>query len=444
MGPFDVVIVGAGSAGLGAAGTLRAAGKTIMVLEAADHIGGRTYCDNTSFPAPFDFGGQWFHMSTRPALRGGLGTNNPLYDIAKARGLAVPSDLNQRVLMPTSPPQNVLTSALPVTLGLVAAAALWAGGKAAVFRGDPTRDISLAEAAAGLTDHARFNQCWGALVTEHGAELDRISCLDVFNLAMTATLPVITPSWDNHLIPSGMGNFIATFAEGVPITLKTPVRSIAWGGKDGVALDTPAGTVRARAVIVTVSIGVLGSGAPAFDPVLPDAHHGAIAGLEMGHTAKIGLLFDRDVFGGLEPNTIVLADNDRRSQPLVQAKAWGHNMAIVIIGGDVVADIERKGGLIDYAKEQIADMFGNEARSVITKAVTSAWNTNPWTRGGYSSALPGKVPGRALLADQPLADQVFFAGEATSTLQHSSIHGAYLSGQDAAERVLKALAGRIG
>jgi monoamine oxidase len=437
MGPFDAVIVGAGSAGLGAAGALRAAGKSIMVLEAADHIGGRTYCDNTSFPAPFDFGGQWFHMVTRPALRGGPGTNNPLYDIAQARGLAVPSDLNQRVLMPTS--QNVLTSALPVTLGLVAAAGLWVGGKAAVFR-DPAHDISLAEAAAGLAHHARFNQTWGALVTEHGVELDRISCLDVFNLAMTATLPVITPSWDNHLIPSGMGNFIATFAEGVPITLNTPVRSIAWGSKDGVALDTPAGTVRARAAIVTVSIGVLGSGALAFNPGLPDSHRSAIAGLEMGHTAKIGFLFDRDVFSGLEPNIIVLPDNDRRSQPLVQAKAWGHNMAIAIIGGDVVGDIERKGGLVDYAKEQIAEMFGNEAKSATIKAVTSSWNTNPWTRGGYSSALPGKVPGRALLADQPLAEQVFFAGEATSTLQHSSIHGAYLSGQDAAQKVLNALA----
>jgi Flavin containing amine oxidoreductase len=75
-----------------------------MVLEAADHIGGRTYCDNTSFPAPFDFGGQWFHMVTRPSLRGGLGSNNPLYDIAKNRGLAVPSDLGRRVFMPTSPP----------------------------------------------------------------------------------------------------------------------------------------------------------------------------------------------------------------------------------------------------------------------------------------------------------------------------------------------------
>jgi monoamine oxidase len=439
MGPFDVVIIGCGSAGLGAAGTLRASGKSIMVLEAADHIGGRTYCDNTSFPAPFDFGGQWFHMATRPSLRGGLGSNNPLYDIAKSRGLAVPSDLNRRVFMPTSPPQNVLASALPVTLGLVAGAALWAGGKAALFSHDPAHDVSLAAASAGLKGQPRYDQCWGALVTEHGAELDRVSCLDVFNLAMTANLPVITPSWDNHLIPSGMGNFIATFAEGVPITLNAPVKSIGWGGKDGVAVETSAGIVRARAAIVTVSVGVLSSGTLAFDPALPDRHRRALAGLEMGHTAKIGLLFDRDVFIGLDANTIVLPEDNRRSQPLVQTKAWGHNMAIVIIGGDEVADMEEKGHLVDYAKEQIAEMFGNEAKNAITKTVASSWNTNPWVRGGYSSALPGGVPGRVVLAEEPLADRVFFAGEATSKLQHSSIHGAYLSGQDAAERVLKVL-----
>jgi monoamine oxidase len=440
VGPFDVVIIGCGAAGLGAAGALRAAGKSLMVVEAAGHIGGRTYCDNESFPAPFDFGGQWFHMATRPSLRGGLGTNNPLYDIAKSRGLAVPSDLGRRVLMPTSPPQNVLASALPVTLGLMAAAGLWAGGKAALFPDDPTHDVSLAAATAGLTSHARYDQCWGALVTEHGVELDRVSCFDVFNLAMTATLPVITPSWDNHLIPSGMGNFIATFAEGVPITLNTPVKSVAWGGKDGVALETPAGTVRARAAVVTVSVGVLSSGTLTFNPTLPAAHQRALAGLEMGHTAKIGLLFDRDVFMGLGENTVILAEHDRRSQPLVQAKAWGQNMAIVIIGGDEVGEMEKRGALVDYAKQQIAEMFGNDAKNAITKVVSSSWNTNPWVRGGYSSALPGGVPGRVLLAEQSLADQVFFAGEATSKLQHSSIHGAYLSGQDAAEKVLKALA----
>jgi monoamine oxidase len=439
MGPFDVAIVGCGSAGLGAAGALRAAGKNIMVLEAADHIGGRTYCDNTSFPAPFDFGGQWFHMVTRPSLRGGLGSNNPLYDIAKSRGLAVPSDLGRRVFMPTSPPQNVLGSALPVTLGLMAAAGLWAGGKAALFSNDPTHDISLAVATASLAGHARYDQCWGALITEHGAELDRVSCLDVFNLAMTATLPVITPSWDNHLIPSGMGNFIATFAEGVPVTLNTPVRSIAWGGKDGVTLDTAAGAVQARAAIVTVSVGVLSSGALAFDPSLPSKHQRALAGLEMGQTAKIGLLFDRDVFMDLGENTVVLAAHNRRSQPLVQAKAWGQNMAIVIIGGPEVGEMEKRDALVDYAQEQIAEMFGNEAKNAIVKAVPSSWNTNPWVRGGYSSALPGGVPGRVVLAEQALADQVFFAGEATSKLQHSSIHGAYLSGQDAAEKVLKVL-----
>jgi monoamine oxidase len=439
MGPFDVVVVGCGSAGLGAAGALRKAGKSIMVLEAADHIGGRTYCDNKSFPAPFDFGGQWFHMVTRPSLRGGLGSNNSLYDIAKSRGLAVPSDLGRRVLMPSSPPENVLASALPVTLGLMAAATLWAGGKAALFPHDPAHDISMAAATTGLKGHARYDQTWGALVTEHGAGLDRVSCFDVFNLAMTATLPVITPSWDNHLIPSGMGNFIATFAEGVPITLNAPVKSITWGGKDGVALDTPAGTVRARVAIVTVSVGVLSSGTLAFNPALPDAHQRALAGLEMGETAKIGLLFDRNVFVGLDDNTVVLAAHNRRSQPLVQAKAWGQNMAIVIIGGPEVGEMEKRGALIDYAKDQIAEMFGNDAKNAITKAVTSSWCTNPWVRGGYSSALPGGVPGRTQLAEEALDDQVFFAGEATSKLQHSSIHGAYLSGQDAAEKVLKIL-----
>jgi hypothetical protein len=74
VGEFDVIVVGAGAAGLGAGQKLAELGLRAVVLEARDRIGGRCYCDNT-FPAPFDFGGQFFQQVVPNALGG---TNNPL------------------------------------------------------------------------------------------------------------------------------------------------------------------------------------------------------------------------------------------------------------------------------------------------------------------------------------------------------------------------------
>jgi monoamine oxidase len=79
---YDVIVVGADAGGLGASQTLAALGLRGVVLEARDRIGGRCYCDNT-FPAPFDFGGQFFQQVVPIALGG---TNNPLYDLYIAQG----------------------------------------------------------------------------------------------------------------------------------------------------------------------------------------------------------------------------------------------------------------------------------------------------------------------------------------------------------------------
>jgi choline dehydrogenase-like flavoprotein len=79
-GVYDVIIVGAGWAGLSAAMTLKAKGITnFIVLEAKDHIGGRSYTTNESFNGqniPIDTGSMWIHG----------GTSNPLYPILTTVG----------------------------------------------------------------------------------------------------------------------------------------------------------------------------------------------------------------------------------------------------------------------------------------------------------------------------------------------------------------------
>ena len=75
----DVVIVGAGTAGLSAAKTLKKFGYSVVVLEAAAFVGGRCITDNSTFKIPFDVGGSWLHSAKI----------NPLARLAEKHGVCL-------------------------------------------------------------------------------------------------------------------------------------------------------------------------------------------------------------------------------------------------------------------------------------------------------------------------------------------------------------------
>jgi monoamine oxidase len=94
--------------------------------------------------------------------------------------------------------------------------------------------------------------------------------------------------------------------------------------------------------------------------------------------------------------------------------------------------------LIEPAKSYVGELFGADAAAAVTNAVVHPWGTDRWALGSYSIALPGSAGAHSLLA-APLDNKVFFAGEAVSELSYGTLHGAYLSGQAAASRVLELL-----
>src|SRR3974390_2081473 len=61
-GALDVVIIGAGAAGIAAARKIAAAGRRYLVVEATDHVGGRCITDSRSFDVPFDRGAHWIYL----------------------------------------------------------------------------------------------------------------------------------------------------------------------------------------------------------------------------------------------------------------------------------------------------------------------------------------------------------------------------------------------
>src|SRR6185436_9404125 len=65
----DIVVIGAGAAGIAAARRIQAANRKVIVLEAGDRIGGRCIADTTTFEAPFDRGARWLHNPDGSMIR---------------------------------------------------------------------------------------------------------------------------------------------------------------------------------------------------------------------------------------------------------------------------------------------------------------------------------------------------------------------------------------
>ena len=196
-GSLDCAIVGAGIAGMTAAAALIAAGKNVLVLEARNRVGGRAFSDN-SFATPVDLGAEWFHFVT-PLNGGSPGrTNNALFDIAATRGLQVFADTYPRVFYDITPPPTPLPPSDP---NVIAATATFASIleliNAAATSGP---DISAAAATASLAADAWYKLGAGIISTLHGADLDVLSVLDLFNFTQLG-LPITVSSADNRLLP---------------------------------------------------------------------------------------------------------------------------------------------------------------------------------------------------------------------------------------------------
>lgn len=431
-GDFDVVVVGAGVAGMGAAQKLRLHCLRAVVLEARDRIGGRCFCDN-SFPAPFDFGGQFFQQVV-PKIFGG-GTNNLLYDMYIAQGgldvpcVLTPDFYENGARLPDADQAQFLNVAKTVGAELLAVGT-------AVQLGAP--DMSVAKATANIAGKPWYTLTTAFLALAFDAEVSEMSTLDAWNDFKLAINLDGSPS--DRVNPSGMGNFVAQFASGLDIRLSTRVTAIDLTGADLVKVITDQGSLTAKAVIVTAPTTVLAAGAITFQPELPPAYTQAFHDLPFGLVDKFGIAFTADLFGETPANTIVTRHEDTARFGMGLVKLAGKPMMNLFVAGDLAHELEKGGeqAFTAYAREFLTATYGSAAAAAIDRTVIHPWGTDPLTMGSYSAARVGKVAARRTLAE-PIDNRLHFAGEAISVDCHSSLHGAYVTGQGAAQAIVDAL-----
>jgi monoamine oxidase len=419
MPDVDVVVIGAGCAGLGAATALRDAGRTAVVLEAANRIGGRAW---TTHPA--ELGGVWFDMG---AVWLHNAETNPLVPIARAAGetLLRSDELRvERTFVGTR-------EATPEEYADYAGAwQRFEDRAAAILR---TRDdMPLAEVARSMPDDP-----WAITVETWEGPIICVASADEFS----------TRDWlsnllsGGNLVPQGgIGAFVARrLGEGLDIRLNTPATRIRWGG-GGVAVETPRGTITAGSAVVTVSTGVLAAGAIAFDPPLPPETQAAIHALPMGLALKVALRATGPDRLGLPLHCSVDRQVQHSGDPTMGFQCWPYKRDYVQgwVGGPVAWELARAGeaAAVDFALGQLRALFGGQVDKLFaggTHLVTH-WDTDPFVRGAYSFVRPGDADARGALA-RPLADgHLLFAGEACHQGMTGTVAGAWISGQDAARR----------
>ncbi len=403
----DVAIVGAGAAGLAAGRRLVEAGLEVAILEARDRIGGRAWTVDVRPGVPADLGCEWLHCADR----------NPLVAVARSLGFEVDEH-----------PEFWSTRSSRLRLGQLAyddlkaaLADFWAEIDAC---GEANRDVACAE----LFDpesrwHPWLDSAMGRIA---GASLAEVSALDQARIKETDL---------NWRLPAGYGSVIARYGDALPVTLEAPVTRIDWSGP-AMTLDTPKGLVTARAVILALPASLIAAEAIAFAPALPPTKQEAASNLPLGSDLKVFLAADGKPFGG-QYDMQYSGRFERNDSGHYLIHPYGRPIVEAYYGGQNARDLEDAGpaAMLDFAMEELADVFGAEFRGELSLITHSSWMSDPWARGSYSYARPGWADARATLA-APLDDRLFFAGEATSTPDAASCHGAYQSGLDAAEDVL--------
>ena len=407
----DIVVIGAGAAGIAAARRIMAANRKVIVVEAASQIGGRCQTDTTTFEVPFDRGARWMHNPEtnpmiKPARAAGLEiTTAPLgQKIRIGRRYARPGETEEflaalvranRAIDDASRRSDVsCASVLPKDLGNWAGTAEFVLG--ANFAGKDLKELS-------VVDKARAQ--------------DRNSAI---------------------ACRQGLGVLIAKLGEQVPLSLSTPANRISWGSRD-VTVETPSGKIAARAAVITVSSNVLAAGNIKFAPEIPKRTLDAASRLSLGSYDRIALQMPGNPLGLVRDDIIIEQSNSTRTA-LMYANMGGSSLCTLDVAGSFGRDLSAQGeaAMVAFAVEWLTKLFGSEAAAAVKKSSATRWNAAPFALGAMSAAGPGGQASRKVLTE-PIGC-MYLAGEATHETLWGTIDGAWESGERAAEAALR----RIG
>lgn len=418
----EVLVIGAGMSGLAAARTLADKGTSVIVLEARDRIGGRTWTDS-SLGLPLDLGASWIH---------GI-KNNPMTELAKRFGAdTAPTDYENGILFDSD------------------------GSEISDAEYAEVEDLfeSIYEEVAAMQedtdDDMSLQQAFDEVLAGRDLSEDEIRKLQFYVHQETALEYGADPAdlslweWDQDevfggkdvVFPSGYSQITNRLAQGLDIRLNEKVTRISYGA-DGVEVETSSGVFGGEKAIVTLPLGVLKQASVKFEPSLPASKQAAIGRLAMGVLNKVYLKFPKIFWNEEIENFGYLGET---------LGEWSDWMSFVpYVGAPVLMAFH--GGEKGFALEELSDdaiiagamktlrvIYGDAIPEPEGYLITR-WGKDPYSFGAYSHIPPFASGDDFDALFEPVDDVLYFAGEATSREYPATQHGAYLTGVAVAEEI---------
>lgn len=398
---YDVVVVGAGAAGIAAGRRLAEAGVSFVLLEARDRIGGRAHTITQS-QFPIDLGCGWLHSADI----------NPMVGVAEANGFHVER---------SPAPWTRQSGHVGVTDAELEDFRRTFGAFEERIDAEAEKNPPVA-ASAYLDPGNRWNPMLHAIFSYiSGGTLECIDARDYARYQDTGK---------NWRVREGYGALYAALGAGLPVKLDARVSAVDMH-TSGVRVETSRGVVEAKSAIIAVPTSLLHT--IAFTPVMADKLEAA-EGLPLGTAEKLYFLLEEPdelpVDGHLFPRFDTTDMGSYHLRPL------GRPLIEVYFGGDLARELAGAGAdvMVAHAKGELSSLLGSSFLARLTTLAASAWAIDPLALGSYSYAKPGCAEMRAVLAEP--RERLFFAGEACSRHRYSTAHGAFETGLLAAEQTL--------
>jgi monoamine oxidase len=419
---YDVIVVGAGVAGLTAASDLAANGLDVVVLEARDRIGGRTHTVSLG-DAEVDLGAAWVHDPW----------HNPLTTHLEFLGIPVVSD------------------------------GMWGHGMGAFYNGDWLSSEETSSLVAALYNFDpevagsalrppsdRYSDGTSWYVETQLAPNTRSAVVDAFlrqivgagvtgDDAKEISLEGMAAyegeeSGHNSVIPGGYRTLVDRLSKGVNVQLSAPVLRIDHS-ETGVTVTGKDRTLDASWAVLTAPLGVLKAGGIQFDPDMPRQHREALSRLKAKSLEKVVVTFDNR-FWSEDLSQIALLDNDH-------GFIWVHDLGVhtgvptlVALYNPTIAAIQMPGTTaVETFTSLLTAMFGHIPSP--KHAATTNWASDPYSLGSYSFIPVGASPRDMTTLTQPVGPRLLLAGEHTFPSYYGTVQAAWLSGKRAAQEVIQ-------
>lgn len=412
----DVVVVGAGVAGLAAARDLMKGGLNVLVLEASRRAGGRILTARSDSDFPIELGAEFIHGEAPETIKlldeaglaylpvggdhflsrsGRLERQQDMWDgiqkVFRHMNADRKTDRSFQEFLDTEPGGAKLGKdrkmALTFIQGFNGADPNLIGEKALADQGDPTE---------GARQMRRIVNGYSALV--------------------------------DYLYRDLFGS----------VLFDARVERISWTDSGVALVDQNLNVYRARCAVVTVPLPMLKDSSIAFEPELPQIRSAA-SSLEMGHAVRACVVVKERFWEKIRANIGFVHSTE------LSFNAWWTQNPITSplitgwSGGPQAVALLESGTVEQTAITDLAQLFGVRVSTVeknIESIFTHDWRNDPYARGAYSYAGVGGANGSARLA-RHVSDSLLFAGEATSSESSGTVEGAIVSGKRSAKKVLR-------